>query len=139
MKTRLENFLISSKIVAQGVAFPFEKNGEETHNKHRVTVLNLGSGAKVGFDFYGSTRDYFDGKKEMLELDLLHAFDCLLSDSVSGSDSFENFCSEMGYDPDSISHLRIYKECKKQFVKLEKLGISIDEAYDLMNLISEMA
>lgn len=44
----------------------------------------------------------------------------LFSDYVNEQESFEFWCYNLGFDPDSRSHLRIFQECQKQSRKLEK-------------------
>lgn len=44
----------------------------------------------------------------------------LFSDYVDEQESFEFWCYNSGFDPDSRSHLRIFQECQKQSRKLEK-------------------
>jgi len=55
------------------------------------------------------------------ESDLLHAFDCFVSDAIAGKNSFEEFCSEFGYDQDSRKAHKIYKACVKSCAKLERI------------------
>jgi hypothetical protein len=54
---------------------------------------------------------------------------------VSGDYTFEEFCSELGYDTDSRTAEKIYKKCKKQLEKLNK--IYDGNIYDLSNELSE--
>src|SRR5687768_444956 len=44
--------------------------------------------------------------------------DCLASDSSGIESSFEDWCSELGYDPDSRKAERIYNVCRKQAEEL---------------------
>ena len=48
--------------------------------------------------------------------------DCLLTDSI-GVDGviFEDFCSEFGYNKDSIKAKKVYEACKKNSKKLKNL------------------
>lgn len=57
--------------------------------------------------------------------------DSLASDaSLAGDNSFEDFCSELGYDPDSRKAEKTYKACKHSASRLEKfLG---SEAYQTL-------
>lgn len=55
---------------------------------------------------------------------------CLIQDShcVAYGQTFDDFCSELGYDSDSRSAERIYKAIKSQSSKLSKfLGMSLEE------------
>jgi hypothetical protein len=46
---------------------------------------------------------------------------CLLSDSQSGSQSFEDFCSDFGYDTDSRKAHATWETCKNIFIGLHVL------------------
>lgn len=128
------SFVVSAKLIEQGVSFPFEKNGNPYHNKFRVHVST--THGKISFLFFGSEHNYRNGTTEMSESDLRHALYCLFSDSCSGSESFEYFCSEPGYDEDSRTAERIYKACKRQAEKTEKI-IGDLSIYDLVNEMNE--
>jgi len=47
--------------------------------------------------------------------------ECLLSDAQSGSEDFEEFCANCGYDSDSRKAERIWKGCKKVREKMKRL------------------
>lgn len=57
-------------------------------------------------------------KDEPRIADVVHS---LISDAQCAADSFEGFCSEFGYDADSIKALGIYKACKKNAIKIARL------------------
>lgn len=44
----------------------------------------------------------------------------LVSDADAGSESFEDFCSNLGYDPDSRKAEKIWKACKQIAPKIKK-------------------
>jgi hypothetical protein len=44
--------------------------------------------------------------------------DCLASDANGASDSFEDFCSNFGYDEDSRKAEKIYKACQHSAARL---------------------
>jgi hypothetical protein len=57
-----------------------------------------------------------------------NVLDCLKSDYLCAIDGFEEFCSNCGYDQDSIKALKIYKTIKKQSKKLKTfLGDSFNQ------------
>jgi hypothetical protein len=90
------------------------------------------NGSRFSFPFYMGIG--LNGK-DPEKIDVL---DSLLNDAKAGEMSFDEFCSEFGYDNDSIKHLKIHKECQKitdniynlfsenEFDELQ------DEIYDLM-------
>jgi hypothetical protein len=47
--------------------------------------------------------------------------ECLLSDSSAGDTTFENFCSEFGYDTDSRKAEKTFKACGKTAVAVRRL------------------
>lgn len=66
------------------------------------------------------TTDFFGGS--MVEnpnaADVIH---CLVMDAELGSQSFESFCWEFGYDPDSMSAHKLWKACSKQAPRVKRL------------------
>ncbi len=58
---------------------------------------------------------------------------CLISDASLSNDSFEDFCFNLGYNEDSINHLNIYNECKKNGKKVKTFIKNIEEAQELFN------
>lgn len=58
---------------------------------------------------------------------------CLLSDAgcVMYGQSFEDFCSEIGYNPDSISHKKIYDACTDIWRALIRMGVNVEELQKL--------
>lgn len=130
--TTYKNFKITAKFDGLKVASWDEYN--DRHNK--VTIKNLENGKRTSFDFWGSI------KNPSLEsdYDLLNAFYCFISDALSGTHSFENFCSEFGYDIDSRTAEKTWKACKRSFDKFWNLtGYSLDMMYDFINELSEIA
>lgn len=108
-------------------------NGTTNNRNYKVTVTNTETSAKAKFDFWSS----ISHPKLEKDYDVLNALYCFVSDAVSGDQTFEDFCGELGYDTDSISAKKTWKACKKQ---LEKLGSIYDgDIYDLVNELSEVA
>ena len=52
--------------------------------------------------------------------DVIHS---LYMDSMAADENFHDWCSNFGYDDDSIKALNTYKECLNQAVKLRQLGL----------------
>lgn len=63
--------------------------------------------------------------------------DCLAMDASYDLSSFENFCSEFGYDSDSRKAYKIYKACINNTNKLQKL-LGITQLYYLINYVERM-
>lgn len=135
-KTELKykNLLISSKLVNSGVKFPNNKTNNSLHNQFYVTVKNMEDESVTGFDFYGSTHDYNNGVTEIKGEDLLQAFECFISDAMTGDQEFNDFCDEFGYDNDSRAAEKIHKECMKSLSKAQSiLKEDIHEFYNELN------
>lgn len=72
---------------------------------------------------------YLNPKKEIASPSLYSVFTCLTKYDPG---TFENFCSDFGYDSDSISALKTYKSCVKEWDNVEKLfGDVIDELQEI--------
>lgn len=85
-----------------------------------ICVLSTEMGA-VSFDFQmGSGHN---GKEPTLE-DVLS---CVLSDARAGEQTFEDFCSDFGYDEDSRSAEKIWNACKDATVKLSRILTKKDQ------------
>jgi hypothetical protein len=99
-------------------------------------VKNTESGKTTRFEFWCSIMH----PKFETEYDVLNAFYCFVSDALSGLYSFDEFCSEFGYDTDSRKAEKIYKACKRAYTKFERVsGFSENEMYDFINELAEIA
>lgn len=132
MTTNYNEFKITANYTGNKVA-PWN---EFNSNHHKVTVYDSDTKRHTSFDFWASiAHPVLD-----TEYDVLNAFYCFLSDAISGTLSFESFCSEFGYDTDSRSAERIWKTCKHGTEKFFRMsGYSLDMLYDLVNNLSDIA
>lgn len=63
--------------------------------------------------------------------DVLHG---LVLDALYGSETFSDFCGNLGYDKDSRKALKAYLDCQKTRGKIrEHLPVSLDKAIELFN------
>jgi hypothetical protein len=90
------------------------KHYKDKYVKDRLYTLN-GSNLKGGYKV--------DAKRYLDECILKNgvfptAYDILSCLEKYDYDSFEDFCSELGYDTDSRSAERIYNACKEQYLQL---------------------
>ena len=115
--------------------FPCDKKDVNYHGHFKIT-LTTESGSD-SFDFYGSAFDAGKNKTEMTDDDLMSALECIISDALTGIYSFEEFCSEFGYDEDSRSAERMHKACEDTYNRIVAIGISEDEMYEIVNDINE--
>lgn len=130
------SFALSASLVASGVPFPNEKNSRSQHNKYRITVIC--NNVKRSFSYFDSIANYMANKKELSESQLKDAFSCFVSDSISGKSSFEDFCSEFGYDSDSRTAEKIWRACGRSYDKLKTLLPPDVEACDLLNYLIDL-
>ena len=131
MKVTFKNFAITSTFKGDKLAPWSDK--QQNYNNHIITVTNTETEQKISFEFWGNIM-----KPEVkTEDELLNAFYCFVGDAVSGNDTFENFCSELGYNENSITAERTWKACKKSAEKLNK--IYNGDIYDLVNELQEIA
>ena len=57
----------------------------------------------------------------------------LILDAQSGSECFDDFCDNFGYNQDSIKASEIYNNCKKNAKKLKNIIEDLDDAADKFN------
>jgi len=72
-------------------------------------------GRQMTFPFYMGMG--LNGREPGLD-DVLH---CLLSDWDAGEQSFEEFCSDMGYDEDSRRAEKVWQTCRKAAERTARL------------------
>lgn len=122
--------IITAKMIDGGVNFP--NTGDKTlHNKFRVKVTtNQGS---TSFDFYDSMHNYQKGITALSDRELFGALECFLSDAICAVNSFEDFCSNCGYDTDSRSAERVYNACQKSLRKAERIFLDVSATFDELN------
>lgn len=129
MKTTYKNFKISSTYVGN------KKWSENDNNYHNyiITIYNTNTKKKTAFEYWGSIMN----PKITTTQELLFAFYCFLSDGEGSRYGFNDFCANFGYDTDSRKAYAIFKACKKSLAKAERIGISENIAYDIMNDLQE--
>lgn len=103
--------------------------GNSNYHNHKVKITH--NKKSFSFDFWGSIAN----PEISNDQENVFAFYCALSDGLSAVDSFENFCSELGYDTDSRKAEQIYKQCEKTLKKIERVFNC--DLYDLINEIQE--
>jgi len=114
---RSEAYKVTARLISMGVSFPNDKTSKTIHNRFRVTVTT--ERGRASFDFYDSQANYQAGVTELTDLD--GALECFLMDASAGSETFEDFCANFGYDTDSRSAYKIYKACVKSKEKAERI------------------
>ena len=135
MKAIYKNLEITAeyiKTLSQNEVWEGSRNGLMT-NKFEVTVTSEHD--SITFYFHGSHQDYLNGKIELSEDELLSAFDCFLADAICGDLSFDEFCSQLGYDEDSRRAEKIHKSCEDSFSDFQSLNVG--NIYDFSNEFRE--
>ena len=84
----------------------------ENMNGYRCTLQY--KGRQYSFDF-------FQGYGIEHDPDVDGVLDCLLSDSQAGGQTFEEFCGDFGYDPDSRKAEATHKACVKVLENMQRL------------------
>jgi len=73
------------------------------------------------------TIDFWQGIAHTSDPDAAGVLDCLLSDADCGARSFDDFCSELGYDVDSRKAYRTWQACQRTDRQLRRfLGDDFD-------------
>jgi hypothetical protein len=107
---------------------------KDYNNQFVVTITN--GNAKEVFEFGTSIADT---KKQSPKISLtsaenVYAFYCFIGDAIAGSQTFEEFKSEFGYDDCCEAH-KIWKACKESTMKAVRLGLG--DLYEISNYLQE--
>jgi hypothetical protein len=102
------------------------------NNQFLITVKNGNS--EISFEYGISVVETEKGKITLTKQDHIFAFYCFIGDAISGSETFENFQKEFGYQ-DCCEAYRIWKLCRESTVKAVRLGIG--DLYRVSNYIQE--
>jgi len=132
MKTR--GFKVTAKYQDTVRGFPFEKHDDNYHNAFKVTVIR--DKVRRSFMFYDSAHNHQQGIDTLNNDALKHALYSFLSDAQAGEQDFEEFCSEFGYDTDSLTAHRIWRACQETTAKVSGFGLSEQELIDHLNALN---
>lgn len=91
---------------------PWEDTRGEYRPHYRCTLT--GPGGSYTFDFWASINDGATGQTAT-------AYDVLACLEWFTPDSFEEFCAELGYDPDSRKAHRTWRACLAQTTALHRV------------------
>jgi hypothetical protein len=86
-------------------------------DRFRVTLWREGKPGRVSFDFWGSYHDHQTGETELTAYDVL----ACISGDANTPDTFEEFCSEYGYEEDSRRAFKTFQACDRLGRKLRRL------------------
>jgi hypothetical protein len=113
--TRLKTLAGKVGIVCRyGAKMGYEHQDEwqQRCNGYRCTIKY--QGRRYSFDFWQGVAFTDDPTAE-------GCLDCLLSDAQAGEQSFEEFCSEWGYDEDSRKAERTHGACQRVAREMRRL------------------
>lgn len=95
-----------------------ESKWERTAHPYKVTLR---------FKRRRLTTAFFMGSAHTSEPTAADVLACLVSDTSAGDQSFEDFCSDLGYNVDSRKAERVYKACAKMAPRVRRfLGDDFD-------------
>jgi len=127
-----------------GITFSFKLANTKTPDwkndsrpvNHFIATLKRGK-TRVSFDFFDSINNYEKGVKELRAYDVLTC----CSSEIHCPDTYEEFCSEFGYDAYNVNtgkrdknNSKIFLECKKLSTKLQKFFDSEEIRDDLSEI-----
>lgn len=93
-------------------------------NRNLVTVFR--DAHRMSFNFWGLPAEPCLTERR----ELLTALRMAMDDAMNGSDSFELFCEDYDYDPDSRKAYKIYRACKEMHRKFMRLYMDDKDAFD---------
>lgn len=114
IKTKQGSFRITSEYIGN-TAWPATEGHNNNYHNHKIRVFH--SGKIFNFDYWGSIMN----PEIQSDEDNISAFEAFVSDAICGESTFEDFCSDLGYDTDSRRAERIYKACQKSNRKLHRI------------------
>jgi hypothetical protein len=126
----VSEFMKRNKITCKSVwvdnkSRPWEKQDPKYIQDHWKVTFSM-EGRRMTVDFWmGSGHN---GKSPEAD----GVLDCLASDSHCSSMSFEDFCSEFGYDTDSRNAERTWKACRHNTNRLQKFLVTGKRLADLV-------
>jgi hypothetical protein len=103
----------------------WDKENEWNHTYYRVTIRKDNKSAS--FDFWGSSKDYDEGKEATKKT----AMSCWSMGALMGNMEFHDFCGEFGYSTDSMEAHKTWKACKKSWAQAQHLGFYEEELYKM--------
>ena len=124
VKYKGKEIKLSSRFV--GLDYPdWSKKDKRQHQKITIEV-----------DYKKHSFDYWRGlsyPEQMKEKELIEAFECFLSDCISGDQTIDDFQSEFGYE--NVSEcIRVYNACKAELEAWKNFFI---DPYDLDNWLRD--
>ena len=128
IKTTFKEFEIKATLKGDKKATWSDNN----FNNHMVKITNTETKMSTSFEFWASI-----AKPEITEeAEVLNAFECFISDAISGENDYKEFCWELGYEEDSRKARSTWRACQRACNKLKR--IYDKDIYDLANELQEV-
>lgn len=113
--------------------YPKRWHGDDKAMPVNVFLIHMKKDdTEVTFTYYDSISNCSRGITTLDSEALKTAVDCILSDATCAMQSYDDFLSESGYDPEDYGTQRIYDGCKKALDKVLTL-MSVDDIYSTLN------
>lgn len=109
-----EGLEVLNMTVWNGARLSYEKQDEWQRKANGYTI-------KLSFGRKTYSVDYWQGTGIKNKPTLEGVMESLFLDAESGNDSFEDFCSNFGYDTDSRNAEKIWNACQKTKKELSRL------------------
>ena len=124
-KQALALFILENGIKAQAVRITERADGNQSdwdkEARHfSVTLTRGGNGTGKGPQAGQMTIEYSQGSAHTKTPTAADVLDCLAMDSSGDLSSFEDFCSEYGYDEDSRKAEALFKACQSIQIRFKK-------------------
>jgi hypothetical protein len=116
---KLSDYKYEAKLVRP----PIEKPAKNCENWQSTSYRWLVYINGFEFDYYtgkGWVKTPKHGQASPIKPSLLDVMSSLISDYTLSTETFEEFCDNLGYDNDSIKVLKIYASCQENSMKLSK-------------------
>ena len=97
-----------------GASMPWDQQDDWQRNANSYRCVFHFKGRRYSFDYWQGIGISHDPRVD----DVL---DCLLSDAQAGEQAFEDFCADLGYDPDSRRAERTWRACRLVTKNMKRL------------------
>jgi hypothetical protein len=109
-------------------------NDFKNYNHHIITIQNDDTKEQVSFDFWCSIAK----PRFQQESDLLSTLGNFLDDAFSGSEDYEDFCSNFGYSEDSRKARGVWRACRKASKQALRVIGDEDRQQAILELLEEL-
>ena len=97
----------------------FPNSGHACDRWYLVMSKRTNPAPNIVFTYHTGLGHRKNGKVQRPKLESV--LECLLADAGYANELFKDFCSDLGYDPDSRKALKTYLACQETEIKLRSL------------------